>query len=146
MTDFVRDDIRLREISRRIELAPQLFIKPKIDVNPLIARTIEWTNSSTCDPTRRAHLIRKQHQRRLAILPAVLTKHVGPNVFRLRQDHRDKLFQLVLLRILWTRALHARLLLIGRYLLEQLLRIHTESSARIIITIVPRPPPTATLP
>src|SRR5690349_18709531 len=99
MTNFVRHYIRLREISRRVELAPQLFIKREINVNLLITRTIEWTNSSTLDSTRRTHLIRKQHERRLAILPPILTKHIGPNIFRLRQDHRDKLFQLVLLRI-----------------------------------------------
>src|SRR5690242_12872707 len=114
MTNFMRHHVRLREITGRIELAPQLFIKRKIDVNLLIARTIKWTNSSALESTRGAHLIRKQHEGRLAILPAVLTKHVGPDVFGLCQDHRDKLFQLVLLRILWTRALHARLLLIGR--------------------------------
>src|SRR6185369_3340091 len=94
MPNFVRDHIRLREISRRLELTSQLFIKREIDVNLLITRTIEWTNSSARHPTRGLHPIRKEHERWFSILPPVLAKHVGPNIFRLRQNHPDKLFQL----------------------------------------------------
>src|ERR1044072_3209768 len=108
----MRDDVRLRKISRRVELASQLFIKREIDVNLFITRTIEWTNSSACNSTRRLHAIREEHERRLAILPPVLAKHVGPNVFRLRQDHADELFSLFFFRTGGARALHARL--IGR--------------------------------
>src|SRR5919205_1596431 len=107
MSDFVRDDVRLREISRRFELSSQLFIKREIDVNLFITRTIEWTNSRTRNSTRRLHSIGKEHERWLAILPPVLAKHVSPNILRLRQDHRDKLFQLFFFRTGRTRALHA---------------------------------------
>src|SRR5215207_8776097 len=113
MTNFVRDDIRLREISRCTELAAQLFIKGEIDVNLLVSGTIEWTNSRAGKSARRAHLVREEHERWLAILSTVFPKHVSPNVFRLRQHHPNELLQLFLLRILWTRGLHARLL-IGR--------------------------------
>src|SRR6185369_14099563 len=111
MSNFVRDHVRLREISRRVELASQLFIKREIDVNLLITRTIEWSNSSASDSTRRLHPIRKEHERRLSILPPVLAKHVGPNILRLRQHHSDKLFQLIFFRTGGSRALHARSLI-----------------------------------
>src|SRR4026207_801215 len=108
VTDFMRDHIRLREISRRVEPPAHLFIERQIDVNLLIARTVEWANGSAGHPTRRAHLIGKENQRWLSILPTVLTKHVLPDVFRFREDHGNKLLQLVFLRIGWTRALHTR--------------------------------------
>src|SRR6185369_1872343 len=98
MSNFMRDHVRLREISGRLELASQLFIKREIDVNLFITRTIEWSNSSACDSTRRLHPIGKEHERWLSILPSVLAKHVSPNIFRLRQHHSDKLFHLIFFR------------------------------------------------
>src|SRR6185369_8939861 len=112
MPNLMRDHVSLRKISRRLELASELFVKREIDVNLFITRTIEWPNSSAGDSTRRLHPIVKEHERWLSILPPVLTKHAGPNIFRLREDHPHELFQLFFFRTAGTRALHARL--IGR--------------------------------
>ena len=96
MTDFVCDYVRLREVARSIELPPQLFVKRKVDVNLLISRTVEWTNSGAGNSTRGAHLIREEHQCWFSILTAILPKDIGPNVFCFPQHDCDKLFQLVL--------------------------------------------------
>src|SRR5215216_4613798 len=122
MTDFMRDHIRLREISRRTELPAQLFVKSKIDVDLLVTRTVERSNRGAGNATGRAHLIREQDQRWFSILATIPSKHVLPNVFGFREDHRDELFQLLLFGILRTRALNLRRLVLW-YLLQQRLRI-----------------------
>src|ERR1700741_1326192 len=100
MSNFMRDDVSLREIARCVELSAQLLVEREIDVNLLISRTIEWSNCRARNSASRAHLIRKQHERGFAILPAVFSKHIGPNIFRFPEHHRDELFQLFLFSIL----------------------------------------------
>src|ERR1051325_8405173 len=125
MTDFMCDYIRLREISRRTELFSQLFVKGKIDIDLLVIRTVERANRGAGNSTSRAYLVRKQDQRWFSILATILSKHVLPNVFRFREDHRDELFQFFLFSILRTRALNLRRLIV-RDLLQQCLRIEAK--------------------
>ncbi len=41
MTDLVRDDVRLREIARRLEALLQLVVEHHIDVDLLVERAVE---------------------------------------------------------------------------------------------------------
>jgi hypothetical protein len=43
VADFVRQDIRLREVARRPEATPQLLVEAQIDVDLAIAGTVERT-------------------------------------------------------------------------------------------------------
>src|SRR5688572_5543720 len=125
MTNLMRNHIRLRKVSGRVKPSPQFFIERQIDVDLLIARTVERTNSGARHSTRRLHAIRKQDQRRLAILTSILLEQVVPNVLRFSKDHRYVLLQLILFRTNRARALHTRRR-IGRHLFEQLPRISAE--------------------
>src|SRR5829696_6066042 len=129
MTDFMCDDVRLREISRRTELPAQFFVESKIDIDLLVTRTIERSNRSAGNATSRAYLARKQDQRGFSILSTILSKHVLPNVFRLRQDHRYELLQFFLFSISRTRTLHLRWLFVWR-LLQQCLRIEPKHQSQ----------------
>src|SRR5215203_3285147 len=127
MTDFMRNYIRLREVARRIELPAQLLIEREIDVDLLVVGTVERSNRSAGETTRRAYLIRKQHERWLAILPPVLPKLIVPNVLGFCQHHPHKLLQLFLFGVLRTRGLNLRRRRSRRRrLVQKLLRIDTK--------------------
>jgi hypothetical protein len=90
MAHFMRDDISLREIAGRVETLAQFFIERKIDVNLLVAGTVEWTNRRTHVAARSRNLIGEEYERWFAILPPVLTKDLAPNEEQRDDDHQQR--------------------------------------------------------
>src|SRR5262245_30886694 len=78
MTDFVRDDVRLREVARRAEAAIELHEEAGIEVNLLIARTIERSDGRGADPARGIDCVREANERGLAIGAAGLAEDLPP--------------------------------------------------------------------
>ena len=82
VADLVRDDIRLREITRRAEPAIQLVKEGEIDVDLAIGWAVEGSHGGRVRPACRLDRVGKQDQRRLLVALVRLREDLRPGVLR----------------------------------------------------------------
>src|SRR6185503_12390408 len=78
VTQFMRDDIGLREISRRAEALLQLLVEREVDVDLLIRRTIERSGGRLGKTTGRPHRIPEEYQLGRLVLATVGLQLAAP--------------------------------------------------------------------
>jgi hypothetical protein len=74
----------------------QFPIKREVDVDLLIARTIEGSNGSSGETATGPNLIREENQLRFNIALAGTPEYLRPDVLGIAQDNSNKLLQLLL--------------------------------------------------
>jgi hypothetical protein len=67
MTDFVRDDVSLREISGRSEALAQLAVEAEIDVDPAVARAVKGSGRRLGEAACGFHRVAEEHQVRVFV-------------------------------------------------------------------------------
>src|SRR5262249_41913615 len=77
------------------EAALQLVVEAEVDVDLLIARTVERAGRSLAESAGRLHLVAEEHE--LGVLVAV-AENLAPRVLRVVQDEGDELDPAILLR------------------------------------------------
>src|SRR6185503_4601433 len=77
MTDFVRDDVRLREVAGRAKSLRELVEKPKVEIDLSIPRAIERPGGRLSVAARRLHGVPEQGDRCALIARA---EFLGPHV------------------------------------------------------------------
>jgi hypothetical protein len=95
MTDFVRENIGLREIAAGSKPAPQLVVEPEIDVHPAVAGAIEGTRGRFGEAARRLDGVAKQNE--LRALVASLQRSL-PDILRIVEHERHEVDQAFFLR------------------------------------------------
>ena len=110
MPDFMRDDVRLREVAGRAEPALQILIEGQVDVDLAIAGTIERPDRGLGETARRLHGAREEHERGLLVGLSARGEDGAPRVLGIREHERDELAQLRFFRRFLVRHL-LRLLL-----------------------------------
>jgi hypothetical protein len=95
MPDLVGDDVRLREVARRAETAPQLVIEAEVDVDLLVQRTVKRPHRRLADAARRRRRAAKHHDGRLAI---PVPEQLPPRVLGVVDNEVDELKEALLLR------------------------------------------------
>ncbi len=93
MTDFVGDDVRLREIAGRPETRPHLVVEAQVDVGLLVGGTVERTHRRLSQAAGRASRAAEQHQHGLFVTSAHLPELRGPDVFGVGDHDRDHVRQ-----------------------------------------------------
>src|SRR5215831_4163520 len=105
MADLVGDDVGLGEIARGADLVAQVAVERQIDVELVIARTVEGAHCRLGEAAGRLHGAAEQHEARLLVSPAHLTEEIAPGVLRVGEDDRDEVAQLI---VAGRSLLHAR--------------------------------------
>ncbi len=97
MPEFVSDDVRLSKIARSLEFPPQLFKKRKIQIEFVVARTVERARRGRGVTARRRYLPRENDQLRVLIADAALLRqYLPPGVFEAAHDRSRELRVVVL--------------------------------------------------
>ena len=97
VADLVRDDVGLREVSRRAEAVRQLAEEAEVQIDARVGRAIERADGGAGDPARRLHRLREQHQLGRFVRAARLLRHrCGPHVLGASEDDLHELGRLVL--------------------------------------------------
>ena len=91
MADFVCNNVRLRKIARRVELAIEVVIKAEVDVDLLIGPALERTHPRVAGTTCRRILATIHHELGCVVLLSDADKLLRPDVFRICQDDLDEL-------------------------------------------------------
>jgi hypothetical protein len=79
VSNLVRDDIGLREISGRTEATRELIEELGVDVDSLVVRAVEWPHRRLAHSTGRPRPARVSDKMRLDILRAVRCEQLRPN-------------------------------------------------------------------
>ena len=87
---FVRDDVGAREIPGRAEFRGQLPVEGQVDVNLLIARTVEWSGGRAGETARGGHLPAEQHQLGRDVGLAHVSEIGAPDVLGLARVWRGR--------------------------------------------------------
>src|SRR5262245_7184415 len=90
MSNFVRDDVRLREIATCAEALLEFTEKAEVDVNASILRTIERTGGPTGEAATGLNHICEEHELRFFVLAAHLLKHRIPGVFGISENDSNE--------------------------------------------------------
>ena len=98
VADLVRQHIGLRKVALGAELARQLVIEAQVDIDLLVARTVERPGGGAGKAAGRADLAVEQDQRRLRIFLAHCLENAGPCVLGLGQDNFHKSRHFIILR------------------------------------------------
>ena len=91
VTDFVRNNVSLREIARRLEAPLQFLKKAEIEVHLAIAGAVEWTTCRSSQAARRLNRSAKE----LHLCGLIIRQKFRPrflNVSHDSVDHIDHLF------------------------------------------------------
>jgi hypothetical protein len=98
--DLVRDDIRLREVSRRAELLLQGVVERQVDVDLLVGRTIERADRALREAAVRVHRVAEEDELGAPIGRAhLIVQIVGPHLLSVIEDERDELDLLLFGRV-----------------------------------------------
>ena len=95
MSNFVCDDVGLREVASCPQAVLELTEKTEVDVNAPILRTIERTGCAAGEATAGLNQVREEHQPRLLVLAAHLPEDLIPGVFGIGQNNRDEFRRLI---------------------------------------------------
>src|SRR5690348_1390146 len=86
MSDLMRQNIGLREISGRAETSLQLIVKTQVDINLLVVRTVERPSRRLCHAAGRVDGIAEQHELGMTIRSSLLLKDLGPRALRVVEN------------------------------------------------------------
>src|SRR5262245_2076565 len=92
MPDLMRNHVRLREISRRVESFFQVLKETHIQIDPFVIRTVKGPHSRLPETARRLDGSGEEHKFRLSVGSAFASKDVGPGIFGVTQNSGDELF------------------------------------------------------
>ncbi len=96
MAYLMRNDVSLSKIAGRAKPGMKLFKKNKIKIDLVIGRTIKRAHGSFGHTASGFNRSGKQDQFRLLICPSRILKRILPDIFRLGQNHRDKITHVVI--------------------------------------------------
>jgi len=116
MADLVRDYVGLGKVPRRAEPSLQIAEEREVEVQPLVAGTVERPHSRLPHAARRAHLALVQDQRGSAVARARARGQRAPDILGAAEHLRDELPDLVFRRPV--RRLAGRTGTLGRHLLR----------------------------
>jgi hypothetical protein len=108
VTDFVRDHVGLREVARRAQARLHRFVESEVDVDLLVAGTVERPHGRLAGAASGRRGAAKQHQPGLAVRAALGLELRAPHVLGVREDCRDKGRHLVVRRRSVRRSLRHR--------------------------------------
>src|SRR6266480_1399112 len=100
MSNFVRDDVGLCEIASCTQALLELTEKTEVDINASILRTIERTGGAAGEPATGLNQVREEHEPRVLVPSAHLTKDFIPCVFRIGENDADELRCLIAWRLI----------------------------------------------
>src|ERR1051325_81413 len=80
MTDLVGDHVRLREVAGRAEPIAELAEEVEVEIDALVAGTIERTDGRFRHPARGAHRAGEEHELRLAVFAVHAREDVLPGL------------------------------------------------------------------
>ena len=82
VTNLMGNDVGVcKRVTLNAQLTLHLREERQVDIEFLVARAIERTDGCRCRAAGGVHLIAEQHERRILVLtPAILSKHLGPDV------------------------------------------------------------------
>src|SRR6266545_3531434 len=98
MTNFVRDDVRLREVAGSAKAAIEIAKEREIEIHLAIVGTIERSYRGRGKSARRAHRSVEQHENGLFVLSALTRKDPSPRVLRIAEHRGDKARLRIVLR------------------------------------------------
>ena len=99
VTELVRDHVRLREVARGFEPACQLVEEPEIEVDAVVAGTIERTGRRLREAARGVDRVTKQHDTRLLV---PIAEQRRPRRLDITRDGVNEVDAPFLLRIRWS--------------------------------------------
>ena len=91
MSDFVRDDVALREIARRAEAFVEHAVESEVDVDATIFRAIKRTARAARVSAARSGLIREEDELRLFVSAAHFLEELIPDVLGIGQNDGNEL-------------------------------------------------------
>src|SRR5438270_10074188 len=91
VADFMRDDISLGELARRMEAGLHLLEKREIEVHLLVIRTIEWTGGRAGEPAGRGDPAGVEHEFRFDIGLTATAEYLLPDVLGVGDDDGNKM-------------------------------------------------------
>src|ERR1051325_9977026 len=92
MADLVRDHVRLCEIARRAEAAPQLVVETQIDIDLVVELAIERPDRSRGSAARRANRVAEQDEPRVLVAGQL----VAPGAVDVVEHEADEVLELAL--------------------------------------------------
>src|SRR5688572_13059361 len=95
MADFMREHVRLGEVARSLEAGSQLVIEREVDIDLLVARTVERADGGARGSAGGLHLTAEQHEFGRNVLGAMLLEEGGPGVFGVAEHRCDELALLI---------------------------------------------------
>src|SRR5262245_36688449 len=129
MPDLVSNDVGLREVSRSAEPPVELPEETQVEINLLIARTVERPGSRHCLAARGLNSVREQDEHRFRVpLPRPL-EDGGPRILRVRENFSGEFAGGIGTR--WSGGRAGRWLTDRAHtrIVEQLARVHAEKIA-----------------
>jgi len=96
VTDLVRDDVGLREVARSAEAPLQIAEEREVEVELLVAGTVERPHRGLAHAARRAHLPVVQHECRCSIARPRSCEQIAPHILGAAQHLGHELPQLIL--------------------------------------------------
>src|SRR5215470_492253 len=95
MADLVGDDVGLGEVAGSAELVAQVTVERQIDVDLVVAGTVEGADRRLGEAARRLRGAAEQHELGLLVAPAHLAEELAPRVLGVGEDDRDEVAQLL---------------------------------------------------
>ena len=95
MSDFVRNDVGARKIAGRAEALRQLVEKSEVEVDVLVAGTIERSRRRAREAAGGLDLTTKQNQLRRLIAAAGLLEDFTPYILGIAEDRSHEILLLV---------------------------------------------------
>src|SRR5262249_56320842 len=96
MPQLVRQDVSLGELPGRAEAVTQLVVEAKVDVDLVVAGTVERPAGGLGEAARGIDAVAEQHQVRVLILRPLLRQQPGPRRLSGVEHEGDELYQRVL--------------------------------------------------
>ena len=93
VTHFVRNDVRLREIAGRLELALEGVIKPQVDVDLAVRRAIEGPHSGVAHPAPGGVAVPVDHEFGHRVRQPDAVELLLPDILRVGQHDGDEFEQ-----------------------------------------------------
>ena len=100
MSNFVGDDVGLCEIASGTQAFLELTEKTEVDVNASILRTIERTGRATGEAAAGLNQVGEEHEPRLLVIAAHLSKDFIPRVFGIGENDADEFRCLIARRLI----------------------------------------------
>ena len=129
MADLVRDDVGLREVSRRAEPPVELPEETQIEIDPLIARAVKRSSGRPRLATCGVHGVGEQHEHGFRVLLSRTLENRGPRILGIRENFSGEFAGGIGTRWSGRRAGRWRAACAHARIVEELTRVHAEEVA-----------------